>query len=1078
MDTTSSQTQTAFGLLKKGLRPSEVLYENQIQKNTENAVKFFEEEKNWLRREQAEAVRDYHISKGSDYESAARAGYNSVLTAENLPINAEALLAVDLQVATEKEDKGVWDYATVGGLGLLLGISAFDLLPKKPISTAIRKSGKFIDRNVRKAINAYQLNKDEKGLTKLLEKIKITKFVNNMPVDEKTTEVFGKKINLDSEVGLPYKTETFETQKEANLNPINLNTPFNLRFNGIDTYSPTLEAIRNIDINKFSSKNILPEDIKSLIRNIPEDNTAILNSIKADAIIDASFIEFYQKINYIPQDFKGNINDAVELIESGFEKFKNLPEKKKFFDNLNTRFLNSVNVQLTLPTQSSQSAELLVDVYDSRKSLYSGKGESQTVEYLKKQRGNDTNILTTDGVGKQYNSETIDFSQYPFNSQTQRKSSGLLNEGNAFESQNIVVIRNPSLLNNREFLERNTLPNTDLSADTLKSIKELTNQKQNLDFKYKHLFKGQELPSSEKSLTQILSPNKYVTDNTPYFNTIFRVNRDLYTKLVSTLALGDKSINTKNFFNVMLDEDFLDKGNNIGLIEDFVSSVSRGFQNNSKKISFNIPIDSTNPNSVRRISVDTDEIESLLETIMKDKSVPIDDELAYGSVEYIEQVLNKVNINLPQNKNTLRDYFNYSSGVAELRFKSVLNQKQSGVDITNTHGFGVDTIGHLRTTKVGDSIFIDEIQSDLFQQFFNQSFRRRMKLLTNSKSSNLTEKVRNNITDFYFEKIDQGFAPFEIDTKLLDERVKVANAYNKTIGKESRKLNTTTDYLDFIQEELNNGVPLDELVGEIYSSSYKDIFGKSRSKMIKEVTAATKKDLIASASLPVNNMVEIIEKLLLSTILASKKDNFVNSSNFIVLPSLERIAMARDFTNSPNNFMFNKSTIENIFSQSTLGKPKNAIQFLDWTTRVDGKPQKFWMDEVFSVEGLHAKDVYSKPPVIFKEIYENAFDKAVENIVKKSNGKIKAILGTADYSVSGHKFSSEDMISIYKTHKRIEEGKNVQELEKKLYNSFIDFYDQDNIKEPVKILDIRGILNDKDLSFTRIGMAKGGLVNA
>ena len=94
------------------------------------------------------------------------------------------------------------------------------------------------------------------------------------------------------------------------------------------------------------------------------------------------------------------------------------------------------------------------------------------------------------------------------------------------------------------------------------------------------------------------------------------------------------------------------------------------------------------------------------------------------------------------------------------------------------------------------------------------------------------------------------------------------------------------------------------------------------------------------------------------------------------------------------------------------------------------------------------------------------------------NGKIKAILGTADYSVSGHKFSSEDMISIYKTHKRIEEGKNVQELEKKLYNSFIDFYAEDKIKEPVKILDIRGILNDKDLSFTRIGMAKGGLVNA
>ena len=70
------------------------------------------------------------------------------------------------------------------------------------------------------------------------------------------------------------------------------------------------------------------------------------------------------------------------------------------------------------------------------------------------------------------------------------------------------------------------------------------------------------------------------------------------------------------------------------------------------------------------------------------------------------------------------------------------------------------------------------------------------------------------------------------------------------------------------------------------------------------------------------------------------------------------------------------------------------------------------------------------------------------------------------------------MISIYKTHKKINEGKNVKDIEKKLYNSFIDFYNQDDIKEPVKILDIRGILNDKNLSFTRIGMAEGGLVNA
>ena len=88
MDTTAKQTEAAFGFLKKGLRPTEVLYENQLAENTKNAIEFFEKEENWLRREQAEAVRDYHLNQGSDYESAARAGYNSVRTAENLPVNA------------------------------------------------------------------------------------------------------------------------------------------------------------------------------------------------------------------------------------------------------------------------------------------------------------------------------------------------------------------------------------------------------------------------------------------------------------------------------------------------------------------------------------------------------------------------------------------------------------------------------------------------------------------------------------------------------------------------------------------------------------------------------------------------------------------------------------------------------------------------------------------------------------------------------------------------------------------------------------------------------------------------------
>ena len=293
MDTTAKQTEAAFGFLKKGLRPTEFLYENQLAENTKNAIEFFEKEENWLRREQAEAVRDYHLNQGSDYDSAARAGYNSVMTAENLPINAEALLSVDIQNAASKEDKDFLDYAKIGGLSLLLALSAVDLFPNKPVSKTIRKSGQLID----------------KGARKLIDKFKNTKFVNNMPVDEDTVEVFGKKIKLDSDVGLPYKQESYDTQRAYNMNVLSGDTPMNLSFSGINTYSPTLDALRsvNTDVNQV----IKPSDIMRYLKNIPEDNEAILNSTRAELLANISFIKFYENLGVLPKNWDAQFRSSV-----------------------------------------------------------------------------------------------------------------------------------------------------------------------------------------------------------------------------------------------------------------------------------------------------------------------------------------------------------------------------------------------------------------------------------------------------------------------------------------------------------------------------------------------------------------------------------------------------------------------------------------------------------------------------------------------------------------------------------------------------------------------------------------------
>ena len=276
------------------------------------------------------------------------------------------------------------------------------------------------------------------------------------------------------------------------------------------------------------------------------------------------------------------------------------------------------------------------------------------------------------------------------------------------------------------------------------------------------------------------------------------------------------------------------------------------------------------------------------------------------------------------------------------------------------------------------------------------------------------------------------------------------------------------------------GVPINKAVKNIYPESYKDIFGKSRSKILKEVTAKTKQDLKLNPKLPVNSTEEIIEKLLLSTILDAKK----RGAKYIVLPNVNKIGEARNFSNQrPDinkgetegyNFLFSKGNLGSKYSSLNNNKfPETAEEFLNATSRKDGKPfQSIFYD-------MEDGEMYGAIPKVFNDIYEVAFDKATANLVKKSNGKIKARVGTQDYAPRTSQFTEDDIKSIYNTHHKIKMGKEdkVSSENLDLYIDFREFYNSDTIKEPVKIIDITGILNDmEDLTFTRVGLAEGGLV--
>ena len=1108
MDTTSKQTEAAFGFLKKGLRPTEVLYENQLEKNTKNAVEFFEKEENWLRREQAEAVRDYHLNQGSDYDSAARAGYNSVMTAENLPINAEALLSVDIQNAASKEDKDFLDYAKIGGLSLLLGISALDLLPSKPVSKTIRKSGQLID----------------KGTRKLIDKFKNTKFVNNVPVDEDTVEVFGKKIKLDSNVGLPYKQESYDTQRVYNMSPLSGDTPMNLSFSGINTYSPTLDALRSVDTDV--NQVIKPSDIMRYLKNIPENNEAILNSTRAELLANVSFIKFYENLGVLPKNWDdqfraadgkilaakndNRIQAAELMVERHFDvafdpntlgrsAAEILPERKKYFINLNNKFINGLNRRLTLPMTNTDSAEFLVDVYDSRNSFKSGIGKSQAIEYAISKRNlpklvesdlynqygtapstdkvtklaKDKEVMTTAELGREYDPSKVNFDGYPFNQQRQ-ESVGLLNLDNLPQEDIVIVLRNPGKLQSEKAASGSLTRQTIKNPERLEGIAFGLNDANNLaKFKY-----GKQ-PSLEESINFITKP--LTKDGlSPFDASVTSVIDDLYVKVGIEQArkLGGEKL-VKQFMKLTFEAkpETLNK-----LSRQFVDNYVNETTTLTRPGEFEFPLP-TYDNSTRTLNISVnDTAQDLTNYLQSPDFDAIEFGGRQGSAKTITEAFRNSNIVKPTDKDSLDNFFNYYRKTSTIaNAPNLLGREIATRGAINTHGFGVDTIAHIRTTKQGDSIFINEIQSDLFQKKYNAAFRANFNEALNVQIGGLTDKIKspNSFTDFYFDNIKEGFAPVELLSEA--ELTKVAKDYGINLrGSLGRDIQTTTDQLNAVDKLLYMGVPINKAVKNIYPESYKDIFGKSRSKILKEVTAKTKQDLKLNPKLPVNSTEEIVEKLLYSTILDAKK----RGAKYIVLPNVNKIGEARNYSNQrPDinkgetkgyNFLFSKGNLGSRYASLNNNKfPETAEEFLNATSRKDGKP----FQSIFN--DMEDNEMYGAIPKVFNDIYEVAFDKAVANIVKKSNGKVKTRVGTQDYAPRTSQFTEDDIKSIYNTHHKIKMGKEdkVSSENLDLYIDFREFYNSDTIKEPVKVIDITGILNDmEDLTFTRVGLAEGGLV--
>ena len=274
--------------------------------------------------------------------------------------------------------------------------------------------------------------------------------------------------------------------------------------------------------------------------------------------------------------------------------------------------------------------------------------------------------------------------------------------------------------------------------------------------------------------------------------------------------------------------------------------------------------------------------------------------------------------------------------------------------------------------------FIDEMQFDPMQALLSESRKQSIEELSNLpfKYQKLPNTLRDLIKKEGIDKTNKLIKEGKFSNKGIGKYTQIVptNELRKNINVSESGITSFTEslvetgdalspnkivstpnvanikrYKDFIDNEKELGKELYLLQSEL-----------SPSKIGKTAREEAKAELGITKSIPINSLEEGVEKLLVSLILDAKK----GGARRIILPPLEKLANARGVTLS---------------SKSDLARvsPEGII-------RGDGIRKTLEKPYVLSPMNTGGTEKYF-------EIYEKAFNKAIANLVRKSNGQIKPI---------------------------------------------------------------------------------------
>lgn len=686
------------------------------------------------------------------------------------------------------------------------------------------------------------------------------------------------------------------------------------------------------------------------------------------------------------------------------------------------------------------------------------------------------------------------------------------------------------------------------------------------------------------------------------FNNVNEIKNNYnYNSNVATDVLKEYDRFIKQFY------ESLDRGEN-----NFTLSISNFF--NTRYDNTGVPIDKwsaqtnvDNPSSTP-FPVDVKQFYEDVQESVSSPNSPIYNDFLVDSLEVM-------NFKHPKNIDDIESIFDYLASRQNLNDVHNIKNSLNNISSPDMH-FGSDSIMHARFTQSGDTLIIDELQTDLLNAMVNEEIlsvdykavvkklkrqapffdslpgakkysseyiaaklgsdaEYKLNKLAAPDIKSSTKPVDNYILDD-FNKIlkdlkNKGFKDESSHRKFAISQINknIQNGKYKKINKNTTVGFVVEDYGPQYRDEFNNA-KFTKTKGETTFNKYLDIpeeftlnskgkviykpeqlekfkkdhpnfiipspekvqskmyLGKqtkpSDNKVLTKALENLEKGVEELGTVPVAGQEDALEKILGPLILEAKK----RGVRYIALPDLEKLSNARgkvleEQKKGSNKFKINIQKI----TDNDGNNPYSVTDPINFFTNYESYGSDSIHNIFFASQGEDAVSFNRTQ----KSLYTTNFDRVVENLVKKSGGKIRATIQKIPYVNNMMEIDYDEfgaLVDAAQFQKKLGVGDRTEAAIKdklpylyekakssglydKIYNSsdpldiknkkfknklynlgqqlLIEFDDKAKVfaKENIdvgakinyrdaKVLDISEILNNMNLENIRVGMAQGGLV--